>query len=328
MSVYLHARVAWEREFAQRTERRADTTAIHPTFTELSRTIVAFGVVVIGVVGGDGMRVGACVCSGAVVRAGAVLHVVPHHPRALHHGHAHDRALLPGKISLIHTSPAAAWNRYCDDHDLNLDLSCVFMCLCVAGRHLFLRSLLWQREAGGAQYPLRLHRARYESTSLPASRALARKNIIFVFKITRIIRSCVVVCLPGIGVDDVYVFLDAFKQSRNAPTLKQAFGAAFSRSARAMFVTSFTTALAFLVRIYIFICAHVHGTSIRILRMAGFCCIYVYDLCLDLFFRPIFRRSPSSRSRSLWRRWWWSTMCSPSPSLWPPPSGACTHIYP
>eukprot|EP01048_Picozoa_sp_COSAG05_P004160 COSAG05_NODE_214_length_13907_cov_28.992178_19_plen_64_part_00 len=62
-----------------------------------------------------------------------------------------------------------------------------------------------------------------------------------------------VVCLPGIGVDDVYVFLDAFKQSRNAPTLKQAFGAAFSRSARAMFVTSFTTALAFLVRIYIFI---------------------------------------------------------------------------
>ena len=50
----------------------------------------------------------------------------------------------------------------------------------------------------------------------------------------------------GLGVDDVYVFLDAFKQSRNAPSLEQAFGAAFTRSARAMFVTSFTTALAFL----------------------------------------------------------------------------------
>jgi predicted RND superfamily exporter protein len=50
----------------------------------------------------------------------------------------------------------------------------------------------------------------------------------------------------GIGVDDCYVFLDAFQQTRHAPTLEQAFGAAFNRSARAMFVTSFTTALAFL----------------------------------------------------------------------------------
>ena len=50
----------------------------------------------------------------------------------------------------------------------------------------------------------------------------------------------------GIGVDDCYVFLDAFQQSRHAPTLEQAFGAALTRSARAMFVTSFTTAMAFL----------------------------------------------------------------------------------
>ena len=50
----------------------------------------------------------------------------------------------------------------------------------------------------------------------------------------------------GIGVDDCYVFLDAFQQSRNARNMEQAFGAAFNRSARAMFITSFTTALAFL----------------------------------------------------------------------------------
>eukprot|EP01043_Picozoa_sp_COSAG02_P052230 COSAG02_NODE_5594_length_4201_cov_51.406047_1_plen_1269_part_10 len=50
----------------------------------------------------------------------------------------------------------------------------------------------------------------------------------------------------GIGVDDCYVFLDAFQQNRHAPDLAQAFGAALNRSARAMFVTSFTTALAFL----------------------------------------------------------------------------------
>ena len=50
----------------------------------------------------------------------------------------------------------------------------------------------------------------------------------------------------GIGVDDCYVFLDAFQQNRHAPDLAQGFGAAFNRSARAMFVTSFTTALAFL----------------------------------------------------------------------------------
>ena len=50
----------------------------------------------------------------------------------------------------------------------------------------------------------------------------------------------------GIGVDDCYVFLDAFQQNRHAPELSQGFGAAFNRSARAMFVTSFTTALAFL----------------------------------------------------------------------------------
>lgn len=50
----------------------------------------------------------------------------------------------------------------------------------------------------------------------------------------------------GIGVDDCYVFLDAFQQNRHAPDLAQAFGASLNRSARAMFVTSFTTALAFL----------------------------------------------------------------------------------
>eukprot|EP01052_Picozoa_sp_SAG31_P009086 SAG31_NODE_470_length_15239_cov_19.376288_5_plen_1816_part_00 len=54
----------------------------------------------------------------------------------------------------------------------------------------------------------------------------------------------------GIGVDDCYVFLDGYKQCRlgsNVGSLDPAvFGSAISRAARAMFVTTITTALAFL----------------------------------------------------------------------------------
>ena len=60
----------------------------------------------------------------------------------------------------------------------------------------------------------------------------------------------------GIGVDDCYVFLDGFKQCRMGGSQQSAgsldpavFGAAFSRAARAMFVTSVTTALAFLANL-------------------------------------------------------------------------------
>ena len=69
-----------------------------------------------------------------------------------------------------------------------------------------------------------------------------------------ILNALSIYIITGIGVDDCYVFLDAFKQCRvgvpdyktNEDAQQRVLGTALGRAARAMFVTSFTTALAFL----------------------------------------------------------------------------------
>lgn len=57
---------------------------------------------------------------------------------------------------------------------------------------------------------------------------------------------------PGIGADDVFVFLDAFHQSEDElktviaePTLSQRMEYAALRASKAIFATSFTTGIAF-----------------------------------------------------------------------------------
>eukprot|EP00854_Cymbomonas_tetramitiformis_P014025 gene14025-16579_t len=89
----------------------------------------------------------------------------------------------------------------------------------------------------------------------------------------------------GIGVDDVFVFFDTYQQlRRDVPVMEQRILATYHKAGKAMFITSFTTAAAFLANLTSIIPALRHfGLFLAILVIANYALAMTWFPCTVAF---------------------------------------------